>query len=538
MSFVNPEILYILLPFVIILGFFVLRKSEIKSYFMPDVLKRIVIKGDFIGSKNRAILLFISLILIVFALARPVLIDKNNIENQKSTQLFVLVDISLSMLSKDIYPDRLENAKVLLKRINTHLIKTDIGVVAFAKNAFIISPITFNKDNLDFLISNISSDLTSIGGSDIINALEKSIEFNSQIKEILIITDGGDFDKSKEILDIAKKHSLIINAITIGSQKGVNLELKDTLAKDKNGNLVTTKAYPWLEKVAIKTAGKHIEIPKNSDKFENFMDNIAKFDIKEIARNSNDLKELFYYPLGFAIFLLLFVFNSVFRFKNVLLVIVLLGFATDIKAFDILHQRKAKEFIQKGDFEKARIEFSKIDNLKARYNEANMLYKESKFENAINLYNEILAQNPKFSYEILHNLGNAYAKNRDFEKAKDSFERALSIKEDKDTRANLEIINAFIKELDDKKSPLDKLKEGSQMQLEDKKNGDLDGDPSKNKGIKKQNEKTEKNDEKKKNSMIENDKKKLLRELSRRAVQPLAIPLGKEEKKDNDENYW
>lgn len=486
MIFLDIEVLYYFLPLIVLLGFFIFKKSKANNYFSKEILDKIIIRGDFIGSKNRNILFFISLILMLFALARPVSLDKNRLHNEYKSEVLVIFDISLSMLANDVYPNRLESAKEILKRLNLHLKNSDIGVVAFAKNAFIISPLTYDKDNLDFLISNISSDLTTVGGSDIQNALEKALEFAKNIKEVLIITDGAEFDKSNELIKIAKENSLKVHAITLGTQIGSQIIVDNEPLKDMKNSIVITKGNPWLENVTSSTRGVHLKIPSEMDKFNDFANNIGTLDVKIVDIRSEDIKELFYYPLGLAILLLFMVFNSFPKInKNLVLFVILTSLGSDLKAFDFINIQKANNYAKKGEFEKSANEFSKVDNIKAKYNRANMLYKAKKYQDAIELYEEVLARNVDFAPIVLHNLGNAYANDKQLTKAKESFQRALKLQEDADTRANLNYINNLLEEESKKQSPLDKLKEGSQMQLEKREEGDRDGDPSKNKGIKK-----------------------------------------------------
>lgn len=471
----------------------------------------------------------------IIALARPVIIDKEALQNRDKSEILALFDISLSMLSKDSYPDRLESGKQALRDINLKLKNADIGVVAFARDAFIISPITYDKDNLDFLISNISTDLTIEGGSDIVNALDKGLKFVNGVKDILIITDGGDYDKSSEILDIANQNSLKIHTITLGSSEGIALEIDGKIAKDRTGNSVITKANPWLEKVADKTGGVYF-----SGDIDKFISHLTKTDLKETNLSTNDKTELFYYPLALAVLLLFISFNSIPKFnKNAFMMLFMVSFILELRAFDLFTIQKANALSQNSEYKKAAFEFSKIDRVEAKYNQANMLYKDKDYKKAIALYEEILTKDIEFAPFVLHNLGNAYVKNKELEKARDSFKRALALKEDEDTRANLEYVEYLISELKDIDNKFDKLKEGSQMQLENKKEGDLDGDPSKNKGVKKQEESKDRDkDEKVKQDQLESDKKKLLRELSRTAISPIPVPLDKNDKKADNENYW
>ena len=80
------------------------------------------------------------------ALAQPVM-EKDKIKiNQKAIDVIVAMDISRSMEAKDLFPSRLEwSKKKLLHFIDlTKVIR--IGVMAFAQSAYVVTPITEDKD--------------------------------------------------------------------------------------------------------------------------------------------------------------------------------------------------------------------------------------------------------------------------------------------------------------------------------------------------------------------------------------------------------
>ena len=112
---------------------------------------------------------------------------------------------------------------------------------------------------------------------------------------------------------------------------------------------------------------------------------------------------------------------------------------------DFSYLQKANEAYSKKDFKIAAHNFSKINDDSARYNEANSLYKQKKYQEALDIYSSIKDKNLQF--QKLHNMGNTLAKLNKIDKAIKCFEDALEIKEDKDTRYNLELL----KKLKDKK---------------------------------------------------------------------------------------
>lgn len=99
---------------------------------------------------------------------------------------------------------------------------------------------------------------------------------------------------------------------------------------------------------------------------------------------------------------------------------------------------KAKESFNLKDFKTAAKNYKKLNLPKAKYNEGVANYKDGNFSESLQNFNEVKDDN--LSFETLHNLGNTYANLHDFNKSISSFKKALEIKDDNDTRFNLELV--------------------------------------------------------------------------------------------------
>ena len=99
---------------------------------------------------------------------------------------------------------------------------------------------------------------------------------------------------------------------------------------------------------------------------------------------------------------------------------------------------KAKESYNLGDYKTAAEIYKSLNLPKAKYNEGVANYKDGNFSESLQNFNEVKDDN--LSFETLHNLGNTYANLHDFNKSISSFKKALEIKDDNDTRFNLELV--------------------------------------------------------------------------------------------------
>jgi len=90
--------------------------------------------------------------------------------------------------------------------------------------------------------------------------------------------------------------------------------------------------------------------------------------------------------------------------------------------------------------------YLKADSLQIYFSEANKLYQENKYVEAINLYEKILQQNNE-SYELYFNLGNSYFKTNQVAKSILYYEKALKLKpNDEDIKFNIQYANLYIKD--------------------------------------------------------------------------------------------
>ena len=107
----------------------------------------------------------------MFALAGPRWGTRVVETETKGLDLVIAVDISRSMLAEDTDPSRLERAKREARRLIHDLSGDRIGLVAFAGQSYVMSPLTVDGSALQLLIDALDPDVASTGGSDFALAL-------------------------------------------------------------------------------------------------------------------------------------------------------------------------------------------------------------------------------------------------------------------------------------------------------------------------------------------------------------------------------
>jgi Ca-activated chloride channel homolog len=448
MKFLYPEFFFLLLLFIPLIYTIVREKNRtLESVFSKEVLEKLLIKKQkYLSQKTRLIFLCIALFFMIVALARPVLVDqKKQKEQVQGFDLLIALDISKSMLAQDIFPSRLLYAKSLANKVIATLPNASIGVIAFSKASFLVSPLSEDKESIRFLLEHLNPDFSTLAGSSISSAIEsaKKMADNLHLKHLnlLLISDGADgkeIDKSLQVLDKRLK----VYVLDIGTKKGsVIYEKNGNALKDKNGNIVITKRNDNLIRLAQKSGGSFLSIPNNSVKIDKLVNDIKQKSIKEEKTKQifTSYKELFIYPLSLALAFIFFSFNSL---RFFLLFIFLVTCSQDARAgvFDFYHLHQANKSYKDKQYKKAYEEFSKLSGDEAKYNAANAAYKNKEYKKAQNLYEDIHGFTGEKEHERLHNLGNTYANEKKFTKAIDAYEKALKIQDDKDTKYNLDLL--------------------------------------------------------------------------------------------------
>jgi len=204
------------------------------------------------------------------------------------------------------------------------------------------------------------------------------------------------------------------------------------------------------------------------------------------------------------------------------LIIILIAVCSYGGVLDFNYLDKANKAYNKSDFKRASDNYSKVNSDEARYNLANSLYKQKKYKEALNTYESISSKDLEF--QKLHNMGNCQAQLKQNDEAIKSYQDALKIKDDKDTKFNLELLKKQKKKEDKKKKQNKKnQKKNDKKNQKDKKKGD------KNKQDKKQN-KNEKNKDKMKKSQ-EQKKQNAKKEKQKQKEQSKAKKAKEDKKK-------
>jgi Ca-activated chloride channel family protein len=323
--FANPEYLYGLyfLPLIIAVFWYVTRsKYKLLDRFAGKKMQTVLLPAySKVKEITRFGIVMLALVCLIIAAADPQIGTK--IENVKETgiDIYILLDVSLSMQAQDIKPSRLEKAKLEISNLIQELRGDRIGLIVFAGEPFVQFPLTsdYSAANLFLSAANVNSvpdQGTAIAAA--INLATKSFGYSSKTEKVMVIfTDGEDHEGNlQDAIDKAKENGIKIYTIGLGSPDGVPIPVYNSQGQqtgfktDSKGNVVLTKLdESALKDIASGTGGQYLRGTNDRDELDIIYKDISKIKKTEFGeKRVTDYEDRFYYFLAPGILLLLIEF--------------------------------------------------------------------------------------------------------------------------------------------------------------------------------------------------------------------------------------
>lgn len=290
MEFANPAVLWLLLILpVLIFWQFWNRKKDSAHLNLPSVQG---VAGSDFWTRIKPVLYLLRLMaitLLIVALARPRIVEvSKRTKTTRGIDIVMAIDVSASMLAKDLKPNRLEALKVVANKFIRQRPNDRIGIVVYAGESFTQTPITSDKTVVQNTIRSIRwgqiEDGTAIG-MGLGSAVNRLKDSKAKSKVIILLTDGVNntgFVDPKTATELAKE--LDIKVYTIGL--GTNGTALFPVAKDLNGKLIFRNApveidEDLLKYIAGQTGGQYFRATGNK-KLESIYNEINKLEKTEI----------------------------------------------------------------------------------------------------------------------------------------------------------------------------------------------------------------------------------------------------------------
>ncbi|MGI1937645.1 VWA domain-containing protein [Shewanella oncorhynchi] len=267
LHFIRPEWLLALVPLALAL-LSLWRQHESHSawnrYIAPHLAKILVTQGNK-KSRRPLHLLALTWLIATLALAGPA-VNKQSLPVFATEQGRVLVmDMSVSMFATDLAPNRLTQAKFRATDLLRNLKEGETGLVAFAGDAFTISPLTRDTGTLLNLLPTLSPEIMPVRGSNLAAGLTQAKTLLAQgghIRgDIILMTDGitaAQFDEANSALG-GTQYRLAV--VAFGTSQGAPIRLPDgQLQRDSSNEVVVASTdFALLQKLAANNKGVLIQ---------------------------------------------------------------------------------------------------------------------------------------------------------------------------------------------------------------------------------------------------------------------------------------
>jgi len=316
MTFVIAQFFWIMIiPFLILSFLLTTNKEKLSRIFDEKVLKRLSAADESMPMVLRNVLILLSVFLMIVAFARPVkeLGDKK-VEVQGLTML-VGLDISGSMRSVDVYPNRLEFAKKKMIALFDAMPSDEISVIAFAYSPFVLAPFSSDKETLKMMVEGVDDSYINMGSTDFsaLGELASTTLEKKKPKILVLFTDGGDEKAIEGFSNILKKENIDLYVVLVGTEKGSPvLDENGNAYTKKDGTIAITQRNDALGEVAKKTNGAYVIASTGKEDIQKLVSAIrSKYkNQQQGAVTVKERIEYFYYPLGLGLLLLLISLSS------------------------------------------------------------------------------------------------------------------------------------------------------------------------------------------------------------------------------------
>jgi Ca-activated chloride channel family protein len=379
-------------------------------------------------------LIVFSVAAFIVSLAGPRLGWRLNEVQQNAMDIVVAIDVSKSMLSRDLQPSRIERARRIVLDLLEAAPGDRVGLVLFAGAAYVQCPLTFDHEALRSFLVDLDPELVPVGGTNLSAALKESLKalgVNGQTNNyglgelIVLLSDGenqtGDLDKA--IAEVQRSQAKVI-AVAMGTEAGGPIPNQaGGLLKDPDGNVVISKLDDKsLRTVAEKTGGYFVSGSVSevsvAQIYQTFLRESGNVRNQKVIQEKEWFDRYQWFTATALLFLLVDLFWSDLRKSKAVMLSVLfccVSWSSGVLASDRAAYNKAVEEYGRTAIDDSQKAFEALQDSsdkevarRSLYNLGNLLAKQGRFEEAVKAYERALEMNMQ-DQQVRDNLG--WAKN-------------------------------------------------------------------------------------------------------------------------------
>lgn len=325
-SFANPQLFYFLLVLIPLIAWYIFRQKKLSASIQVSTTRNLEDIPKTWKHYLRHLLFAVTVVvlsLLIIALARPQSsVSWENVSTE-GIDIMLAMDISTSMLARDLKPDRIEAAKDVATQFIAGRPYDRIGLVIFSGESFTQCPLTTDHAVVTNLLRNTRPGMIEDGtaiGNGLATAVSRLKESDAVSRVIILLTDGE--NNRGEIppltaAEIAKTFGIRVYTIGVGTI-GTAPYPVETPFGTRIQDMEVKIDEPSLQSIADITGGKYFRAT-STDKLKKIYNEIdalekSKINVKEFSKKQEEFQ-----PFAIAAMLLLImgVLLKVSVFRNI-----------------------------------------------------------------------------------------------------------------------------------------------------------------------------------------------------------------------------
>ncbi len=484
LRFEHPEYLYFLLLIAaLVVGFFFLNRWQQKqfaAFIGLSLLSQLAPEASTAKKFTKQILLLLALTSVVLAIANPQVGTRLEEVKREGIDMFVVLDVSLSMKAEDIRPSRLEKAKRDISELLHKLSGDRVGMVVFAGQAFVQFPLTSDYSAADLFLSAIDVDAVPTPGTMVGSGIDLALQSFSKDaptqKAIVVVSDGENTEGDvQSAVDDAKKAGVRVYCVGMGTPEGGPIPVLDKNGNridykhDQSNNIVLTKLdESALQQIAAATGGSYHRATSGGNEIDDIFKELGSLQKVEFgSKQVTGYESRYQYPLAFALILLIAEFMISERrgkwfdklkrmIPGIATTVILLCLFGSIASAQTVrsHVKDGNKAYAKEHYDDAEAAYKKAleqnpKSKEAQFNLGNSYYKQQRYDDAIKQYGSSgpTMKTPDEKSMTAYDIGNALYRSEKYQDAVNAYRQALKLNpNDDDARYNLQMARMKLKQ--------------------------------------------------------------------------------------------
>lgn len=301
-TYAHPEMFYLLLGLIPLIAWYIFRQKKLSASLQISTIR------GFAGAPKTwkhylRHLIFVSRILVlallIVVLARPQSSDSWENQTTEGIDIVMAIDVSTSMLARDLKPDRLEAAKDVATQFIAGRPYDRIGLVVFAGESFTQCPLTTDHAVVTNLLretqTGIIEDGTAIGNG-LATSVNRLKESDAVSRVVILLTDGENNRGEVPPLtaaEIAKTFGIRVYTIGVGTEGTAPYPVQTPFGT-RIQQVQVKIDEETMQSIADITGGKYFRATDN-EKLKMIYDEIdqlekAKIEVKEFSRKDEEFQ--------------------------------------------------------------------------------------------------------------------------------------------------------------------------------------------------------------------------------------------------------